>query len=89
MSAWRGRQRLFSRFSAIAGSSGAEALPFRGHPAAGKSHALSAAEWAPREVSGHCRFGEKRKDPAPREVGKAGRPGPRLTRFSKSDRKTP
>jgi hypothetical protein len=67
MSAFGGRQRLFSRFSAIAGSRRAQALPFRGHPAAGKSHAPSAAGSAPREVSGHCRFGEKRKDPAPRE----------------------
>jgi hypothetical protein len=87
MSACRGRQRLFSRFSAIAGSGLAEAPPFRGHPAAGKSHALSAAGSAPREV---CRTMPLRLGSggsgAP-GVGKAGRPGPRLTRFSKSDRK--
>jgi hypothetical protein len=70
MSAWRGRQRLFSRFSAIAGSRRAQALPFRGHPAAGKSHALSAAGSAPREVPGPRRFGKEAADPAPRESAK-------------------
>ena len=70
MSASRGRQRLFSRFSAIAGSDWAQAPPFRGHPPPERAMPFRPPDRRRAKSSGAGRFGKEAADPEPRESAK-------------------